>query len=44
LDPAGSLPPLAEDYKYESTRILATAGSVEKLDSRQYFLLKLTLG
>jgi hypothetical protein len=38
-DPAGSLPTLAEDYKYESTRIPATAGTVETLDRRQYLPL-----
>lgn len=44
-DPAGSLPTLPEHFKYESTRIEGTAGSVEKLDEREYlwFLTNPTL-
>jgi hypothetical protein len=45
--PAGSGPPeplptLPEHRKYESTRIGATAGSVEKLDDREYSLIHRT--
>lgn len=35
-DPAVPLPTLPEHYRYESTRIGGTAGSVETLDDREY--------